>query len=174
MQCGQIRLRAICRNSTRSVASRRTLLESRFAAGQGYSSILASSRYLVVYQSLYRSYPRAPTRVSPHSSFSGDQIYAYVGVVFVMAPLTPVKLQGYGPVRFPTSDRDEIWICYSARCVAPSQRFASRSYVWLRCLGLGLSCLVRRRGAVKRGNTNNKRSRREFAQAARLHCKEAG
>jgi hypothetical protein len=78
-------------------------------------------------------YPRAPTRVSPHSSFSGDQIYAYVGVVFVMAPLTPVKLQGYGPVRFPTSDRAEIWICYSARCVAPSLRFASRFYMWLRC-----------------------------------------
>jgi hypothetical protein len=32
------------------------LLESRFAAGQGYSSILASSRCLVVYQSLYRSW----------------------------------------------------------------------------------------------------------------------
>jgi hypothetical protein len=57
MLCGQTRSRAIYSGSIRSVASRRRLLESRFAAGQGYSNIPASSRYQATCHGLCRSCP---------------------------------------------------------------------------------------------------------------------
>jgi hypothetical protein len=78
---------------------------------------------------------------SPEWRLAGDQIYTSTYVYLITYPRW-IELQGIGGGTFPTSDKAEIWICYSGRCVAPSQRFASRSYMWLRCLGLGLSSSV--------------------------------
>jgi hypothetical protein len=68
-----------------------------------------------------------------------DTRYTHASVLFHSCSPYSSKLQDSGPVRFPTSDKAEIWMCYSAHCVALLQRFVFRLCVWSRCLGLGLS-----------------------------------
>jgi hypothetical protein len=87
------------------------------------------------------AYPRARPALSPEWRLDGDQIYTLAYVHLITYPRW-IELQGIGGGTFPALDKAEIRICYSAHRVALSLRFASILYMWLRCLGLGLSSLV--------------------------------
>jgi hypothetical protein len=94
----------------------------------------------------WEDYPRARPALSPEWELAGDQIYTLAYVFLITYPCW-IELQGIGGSTFPTLDKGEIWICHSVHCVALLLQFASRLFMWLRCLGLELRSLVRRRGA---------------------------
>jgi hypothetical protein len=98
----------------------------------------------------WEDYPRARPALSPEWEFAGDQIYTLAYVFLITYPCW-IELQGIGGSTFPTLDKGEIWICHSVHCVALLLQFASRLFMWLRCLGLELRSLVRRRGAENCG-----------------------
>jgi hypothetical protein len=118
---------------------------NRLRKAKNYSYMLAGvvycMRVLSQCANCTQPYPRARPALSPEWRLAGDQIYTLAYVYLITYPRW-IELQGIGGGTFPALDKAEIWICYSAHRVALSLRFASRLYMWLRCLGLGLSSLV--------------------------------